>query len=107
MMFRVTRVKNRLSKLGSGGSGNSDLLGVEPLPFLHPASTLMAIMAAARDCLRTRAALQMEVLAPRHQLSVLHRSVRRPKLTAADRLLWARLSRLWTGWRSPLVIVKR
>jgi hypothetical protein len=68
---------------------------------------LMAIMAAARDCLRTRAALQMEVLAPRHQLNVLRRSVKRPKLTAADRFLWARLSRYWTGWRSPLVIVKR
>jgi hypothetical protein len=32
---------------------------------------LMAVLAAARDCLRTRAALQMEVLALRHQLNVL------------------------------------
>jgi hypothetical protein len=32
--------------------------------------------------------------------------VKRPKLTAADRFLWARLSRYWTGWRSALVIVK-
>jgi hypothetical protein len=30
----------------------------------------MAILAALRDCLRTRAALQMEVLALRHQLNV-------------------------------------
>jgi hypothetical protein len=36
----------------------------------------------------------------------LQHSVKRPKLTAADRLLWARLSRFWTGWRSALVIVK-
>jgi hypothetical protein len=48
----------------------------------------------------------MEVLALRHQLNVLQRSVKRPKLTAADRLLWARLSRFWSGWRSALVIVK-
>ena len=66
----------------------------------------MAILAAVRDCLRTRAALQIEVLALRHQLNVLQRSVKRPKLTDADRFLWARLSRFWTGWRSALVIVK-
>ena len=66
----------------------------------------MAVLPVARDCLRTRAALQMEVLALRHQLNVLRRSVKRPKLTAADRFLWARLSRYWTGWRSALVIVK-
>jgi len=52
------------------------------LPFVTPASTLMAVLAAARDCLRTRAALQMEVLALRHQLNVLRRSVKRSKLTA-------------------------
>jgi hypothetical protein len=74
--------------------------------FVTPASTLMAVLAAARDCLRTRATLQIEVLALRHQLNVLQRSVKRPRLTAADRFLWARLSRLWTGWRSALVIVK-
>ena len=60
----------------------------------------------ARDCFRTRAALQIEVLALRHQLNVLQRSAKRPKLTAADRFLWARLSRFWTGWRSALLIVK-
>jgi DNA invertase Pin-like site-specific DNA recombinase len=59
-----------------------------------------------QDCLRTRAAVQIEVLALRHQLNVLRRSVKRAKLTAADRFLWARLSRFWTGWRSALVIVK-
>src|SRR5215831_17325685 len=32
------------------------------LPFFTPASTLMAVLAAARDCLRTRAALQIELL---------------------------------------------
>jgi hypothetical protein len=36
----------------------------------------------------------------------LRRSVKRPKLTTADRFLWARLSRYWTGWRSALLIVK-
>jgi putative transposase len=74
--------------------------------FVTPPSTLGAILAAVRDCLLTRAALQIEVLALRQQLNVLQRSVKRPKLTAADRFLWARLSRFWAGWRSALVIVK-
>jgi hypothetical protein len=71
-----------------------------------PTSTLVAVLAVARDCPRTWAALQMEVLALRHQLNVLQHSVKRPKLTAADRFLWARLSRFWNGWRSALVMVK-
>jgi transposase InsO family protein len=32
--------------------------------------------------------------------------VKRPRLTAADRLLWAWLSEIWADWRSTLVIVK-
>jgi len=55
---------------------------------------------------RSRAALQLEILALRHQLGVLQRSVKRPKLTSADRFLWAQLSQFWSGWRSALVIVK-
>jgi len=41
------------------------------------------------DDLQISTALQVENLALRHQLTVLHRSVKRPKLTSADRLLWA------------------
>ena len=56
---------------------------------------------------RSRAALQVEILALRHQIGVLRRSTqKRPKLTMADRLLWAWLSGLWAGWRSALVVVK-
>jgi hypothetical protein len=35
---------------------------------------------------------ELENLALRHQLGVLQRSVKRPKLTDADRFVWARLS---------------
>jgi hypothetical protein len=95
-------------RLGTGKTtvvpGNPDLvdtLRVEPPPFLHTTFYVgMAVLTVARDCFRTRAALQMEVLALRHPLNVLRRSVKRAKLTAADRFLWARLSRYWTGWRS-------
>jgi hypothetical protein len=55
---------------------------------------------------KARTALELETLALRHQLAVLQRLVKRPKLTAADRFLWARLSQFWTGWQCALVIVK-
>ena len=48
----------------------------------------------------------MEVLALRHQLTVLQRSVKRPKLTAADRFLWVWLAEVCRDWRSTLIIVK-
>ena len=56
---------------------------------------------------RSRAALQLENLALRHQIGVLQRSARkRPKLTPGDRLLWVWLSRIWRDWRSALAMVK-
>ena len=55
---------------------------------------------------RIRTAIQLENIALRHQIGVLQRSVKRPRLNSADRLLWVWLSRVWTEWRSSLVIVK-
>src|SRR5260370_37825578 len=55
----------------------------------------------------TRALLQVEILALRHQLAVLKRSQRhRLRLNSVDRLLWVWLSRIWSQWRSALLIVK-
>jgi transposase InsO family protein len=48
----------------------------------------------------------LEILALRHQLGVLHRSVKRPKLTPADRCLWAWLYEIWDEWRSGLFLVQ-
>ena len=67
---------------------------------------MSAIWTALFAFFRRRAALQLEILALRHQLGVLQRSVKRPKLTASDRLLWAWLSSAWPDWRSALIIVK-
>ena len=69
-------------------------------------SVLHVLAAAASAAFKTRAALHLENLALRRQLGVLHRSVKRPRLTAADRLFRAWLSQVWAGWRSALVIVK-
>jgi transposase InsO family protein len=60
----------------------------------------------ASAAFKSRATLQLENLALRHQLGVLRRSVKRPKLTSADRFLWAWLCEVWIDWRSSLVIVK-
>lgn len=51
--------------------------------------------------------MQLEILALRHQLAVLkRRSNKRPRLRAADRLLWVTLARRWAQWRSALLIFK-
>jgi len=70
--------------------------------------TLVSLLAVLRDSLRTRVALQAEVLALRHQLLVLQRKKQkqRLRLSVADRLLWVWLCRVWADWRSALRIVK-
>src|SRR5262249_43466591 len=72
-------------------------------PVCHLLSALLTAFFAS---FRSRAALQFEVLALRHQLGVLQRSVKRPKLTPADRLLWAWLCAVWNDWQSSVFIVK-
>jgi hypothetical protein len=67
------------------------------------ASVLFTLRASFRD----RAALQLEILALRHQLQVVNRSrPQRLRITNADRMLWVWLSKLWDGWRDVIVIVK-
>jgi putative transposase len=68
---------------------------------------LVAQIAHLRSIFRSRAALELENLALRHQIGVLQRSARkRPKLTPLDRLLWIWLSCIWSDWRSRLAIVQ-
>src|ERR1700730_7670973 len=69
-------------------------------------SALHVLAAAASAAFKSRARLHLENLALRHQLGVLRRSVKRPKPTSDDRLLWAWLCEVWIDWRSALVIVK-
>jgi transposase InsO family protein len=67
---------------------------------------LRAILSALFSPFRSRIALQAEVLALRHQLAVYQRTCAQPRLKPADRVLWAWLSRIWSGWRDALVIVQ-
>jgi hypothetical protein len=61
-------------------------------------SVVVALLHTLRTSFRTRAALEAEILALRHQLQVLQRSRRRQlRLTRAHRVLWIWLSRIWSG----------
>jgi len=70
-------------------------------------SVIVSLLLTLRASLRSRAVLQIEILALRHQLQVLERG--RPgrlRLTHCDRLLWVWMSHVWHEWRAAVVIVK-
>ena len=70
-------------------------------------AVLISLLAGLTSTLRTRASLQTEILALRHQLAILQRNKpRRMPLRAWDRLLWVALVRLWPEWRKALILVK-
>ena len=73
------------------------------LPFGYLLSAVIASLAAS---FRSRAALQLEILALRPQIGILQRSVKRAQLTPLDRLLWAWLCSVWKDWQSGLFIMK-
>jgi transposase InsO family protein len=50
--------------------------------------------------------LALENLALRQQLAILKRTQKRPAISTKDRLFWVWLSRTWSEWRAPLLIVK-
>jgi hypothetical protein len=70
-----------------------DTLRVDLPPFLASSSVLLAVflavLAAARDCIRRRASLQIGGARPAPPTQ---RPVKRPKLTASDWFLWASLA---------------
>ncbi len=70
-------------------------------------SVLVSLLHSLRFMVRSRASLHLEIIALRHQLTVVNRS-RRPRLrlTSADRVLCAWLSQAWSGWRAAVHIVR-
>ncbi len=74
--------------------------------------TILSLMlSAVLQSLRDRASLQLELIALRHQLTVLERKrTTRPRLTWIDRFfwvwVWVCLYRLWPGCLDVVVIVK-
>ncbi len=70
-------------------------------------SFFVALFALVASSFQTRAALQAEILALRHQLAVFQKNApRRLRLHRCDRLLWVVLYRFWSGWRRCLQMVQ-
>jgi putative transposase len=67
---------------------------------------LFTVVRTLMSVLQSQRALALENLALRHQLTVLQRTAKRPRLRETDRLLWILLSRVWKGWRDSLTIVQ-
>jgi putative transposase len=70
-------------------------------------SFFVALFALVASSFQTRAALQSEILALRHQLAVFQKNApRRLRLYRCDRLLWVVLYRFWSGWSQCLQMVQ-
>ena len=61
------------------------------------AAMLILILTGLLRAVRTHRTLVLENLALRHQLAVLQRTARRPRLRCSDRVFWVLLTRLWHG----------
>ena len=66
---------------------------------------LRMVLAFLRAFFANRAALAVKNVMLRQQLIVVHRSTPRPKFHRIDRVLLCWLSRLWSGWRSALLVI--
>jgi putative transposase len=56
--------------------------------------------------LRGHGELVLENLALRQQLMAMKRANSRPRLEAHDRLFWIALRRIWTNWRTTIILVR-
>jgi hypothetical protein len=70
--------------------------------------TVLSVLWSLLCCrLRSRAVLELEILALRHQLMVFKRQrPSRPRLSTVDRLLWIWLYLLWPRCLGAMVLVK-
>ena len=64
------------------------------------------ILVFVRGLIVNRIKLSLELLALRHQLVVLRRTVQRPQIQNRDRRFWIVVSRIWNDWQKALIIVK-
>jgi hypothetical protein len=68
---------------------------------------LSAVVSIFAFRFRSRASLEFELIAVRHQLTVLRRHrPGRPQLSSIDRLLWVWLYRIWPQVIDAMVLVK-
>jgi hypothetical protein len=93
----------RFSRVVPAKSDLIDKPGVVLFPSIPLRGPIVRSLTAFFASFRSRAALQLEILALRHQLGVLQRSVKQPKLTPVDPLLWAWLCAVLNDWQSSVV----
>ncbi|RLB61933.1 MAG: hypothetical protein DRI90_10210 [Deltaproteobacteria bacterium] len=67
---------------------------------------LKALVGALTSSLHTRHEVALENLALRQQIGVLRRSVKRLRLSNADRGFWVLLRRCWANWDKVLAVVQ-
>src|SRR3981189_13324 len=68
---------------------------------------LCALVSILEFRVRSRASLELELIALRHQVTVLRRQrPGRPQLSSLDRLLWVLLYRIWPQVIDAMVLVK-
>ena len=67
---------------------------------------IRALLAFVSTLFRSRLALQLEIVALRHQLTVYQRTTKRPRINPGDRIFWSWLSRRWSGWQGALTFVQ-
>ena len=67
---------------------------------------LITLFRSLLTALRGNRNLALENLSLRHQLMVVQRQVKRPRLSNADRALWVLLNGLWPDWDKALILVK-
>jgi hypothetical protein len=68
---------------------------------------LSAVVSIFAFRFRSRAALELKLVALQHQLAILHRQrPGRPQLSSPDRLLWVLLYRIWPQVIDAMVLVK-
>src|SRR5215471_3345129 len=60
---------------------------------------LLSFLRSFRLYFQSRADLQIEILALRHQIVGLQRQTPKPKLKSSDRRFWVDLSQFWFRWR--------
>jgi hypothetical protein len=77
-------------------------------PYRHGMATILsAVVSIFVFRFRSRAALELKLIALQHQLAVLHRQrPGRPQLSSLDRLLWVWLYRIWPQVIDAMVLVK-
>jgi hypothetical protein len=69
-------------------------------------AVVYAFLSTLGALFRSQLSLRVENVALRHQLAIYQRTVKRPSIRPADRILWCWLSRRWARWREVPMITK-